>query len=238
MSQYPVRMEWALPPAVSWPRFLRLLRKADPPRGWLEDAAALPDLRRRPLLLRWIAQHPKAPAHLRTTLLGRLPWRALAVIAQDPAAHPQARAQATERLKALWPALSLGERRSLAPLAPRALWPLIWRTPDRGVLAALLCHPRLSLETLQGLVQPPLRAGQLEALTASPWLGAAPLSHQVLGLLDQALREAPGELVLGHGAPWIKALDPTERLVAAAHLGHPPLRRACRTWAVPALPEE
>lgn len=238
MSQYSVRMEWALPPAVSWPRFLRLLRKADPPRGWLEDAAALPDLRKRPLLLRWIAQHPRAPAHLRTTLLGRLPWRALAAIAQDPAAHPQARAQATDRLKALWPVLTLGERRSLAPLAPRPLWPLIWRTPDRGVLTSLLNHPRLSLEALLGLLQPPLRPWQLDALATSPWLGSAPLSHQVLDLLDQALREPACELVLGHGAPWIKALEPPERLVAAAHLGHAPLRRACRTWAVPALPEE
>ena len=238
MGQYSVPMEWALPPAVTWPRFLRLLRKADPPRGWLEEAAALPDLRKRPLLLRWIAQHPKAPAHLRTTLLGRLPWRALAAIAQDPAAHPQARAQATDRLQNLWGGMTLGERRSLAPLVPRPLWPLVWKTRDAGVLAALLTHPRLSLETLLGLVQPPLRPHQSEALAASAWLGATPLSHQVLGLLDRALQDGTSDLVLGHGAPWIKALDPQERLLAASRLTHPALRRACRTWAVPALPEE
>ncbi len=238
MGQYSVRMEWALPPAVSWPRFLRMLRKADPPRGWLEEAAALPDLRKRPLLLRWIAQHPKAPAHLRVRLLGRLPWRGLASIALDASAHPQARAQATERLQALWPVLSLGERRSLAPLAPRPLWPLIWRTPDPGVLGHLLRHPQLSLEALLSLVQRPLRPWHLEALVGSPWVGAAPLSHHVLRLLDLGLQEGVEGLVLGHGAPWIKALEPTERLLAAAHLGHPALRRACRTWAVPALPEE
>ena len=70
-----------------WPRFLRLLRHPEPPRGWLEAAAELPELQKRPLLLRWIAQHPKAPAHLRARLLGRLPWRALAAVAADAAAH-------------------------------------------------------------------------------------------------------------------------------------------------------
>lgn len=231
-------MEWALPPAVSWPRFLRLLRKADPPPGWLEEAAALPELRKRPLLMRWIAQHPKAPAHLRTGILGRLPWRALAAIAQDPAAHPQARAQSVDKLQHLWPTLTTGERRSLAPLAPRQLWPMIWRVRDPGVLAAFLHHPRLPLEHLMALVQPPLQPGHLEALTASPWLGAEPLGFQVLETLDRGLEEGLPGLVLGHAAPWIKALSPEARLRAASRLTHPPLRRVCRTWAVPAAPEE
>ena len=34
-------------PAASWPRFLRQLRHADPPRGWLEAAAEVPELRKR-----------------------------------------------------------------------------------------------------------------------------------------------------------------------------------------------
>ncbi len=231
-------MEWALPPAVSWPRFLRLLRKADPPRGWLEEAAAIPELRKRPLLLRWIAQHPKAPAHLRASLMGRLPWRALAAIAQDPAAHPQARALAAEKLHHLWRGLTLGERRSLASLSPRQLWPMIWRVRDEGVLGAFLRHPRLSLDHLLGLLQPPLRADQLEALTASPWRETEPLCLRVLEVLDAAMAEGQEGIVLGHGAPWIKALDPETRLLAASRMSHPPLRRACRTWALPSAPEE
>ena len=231
-------MEWALPPAVSWPRFLRLLRKTDPPRGWLEEAAAIPELRKRPLLLRWIAQHPKASAHIRASLMGRLPWRALAAIAQDPAAHPQARTMAVEKLQQLWQGLSMGERRSLAPLCPRPLWPKIWRVRDEGVLAAFLCHHHLSLELLIGLVQPPLHASHFEALMASPWREAEPLALQVLKALDAALVAGQEGLVLGHGAPWIKALGPDVRLLAASHLTHPPLRRACRTWAVPSAPEE
>ncbi len=231
-------MEWALPPAVSWPRFLRLLRKTDPPRGWLEDAAAIPELKKRPLLLRWIAQHPRASAHLRATLMGRLPWRALAAIAQDPAAHPQARTMAVEKLQNLWQGLTMGERRSLAPQAPRQMWPLVWRIRDEGVLTAFLGHPRLSLEHLLGLVQPPLHAPHFEALAASRWLEVEPLAVQVLVTLDVALVNGLEGLALGHGAPWIKALPPESRLLAASRLVHPPLRRACRTWAIPAAPEE
>lgn len=215
-----------------------MLRRADPPRGWLEEAAALPELRKRPLLLRWVAQHPKASAHLRATLLGRLPWRALAALAQDAAAHPQARSQAVERLQASWPGLTLGERRALAPLCPRQMWALVWRTREGGVLRAFLTHPRLDLEHLLNLIQPPLHPTHLEALANSRWLGAEPLAFQVLIALDQGLAGQAAGLVLGHGAPWIKSLAPEARLVAAGRLTHPPLRRACRTWAVPSAPEE
>ena len=55
---------WALPPDLPWPQFLRLLRRPEPPPGWLAAAADLPELQKRPLLLRWIAQHPMAPGPL------------------------------------------------------------------------------------------------------------------------------------------------------------------------------
>jgi hypothetical protein len=231
-------MHWAFPPAVPWPRFLRLLRQADPPRGWLEEAATLPELRKRPLLLRWVAQHPKAPAHLRSTLLARLPWRALAAIAQDAAAHPQARSQAVERLQSTWQGLTLGERRALAPLCPRQLWPQVWRVREAGVLRAFLNHPRLDLDHLIGLIQPPLHHAQLDALAGSRWLGMEPLAHQVLQAIDVGLCAEQDGLVLGHGAPWIKSLSPESRLLAAGRLAFPALRRACRTWAIPSGPEE
>jgi hypothetical protein len=170
--------------------------------------------------------------------MGRLPWRALAAIAQDPAAHPQARIQAVEKLQYLWQGLTMGERRSLAPLAPGQIWHLIWRVRDEGVITALLCHPRLSMEALVTLIQPPLLPVHFEALSTSRWLGAEPVSMQVLLVLDAALAEGQEGLALGHGAPWIKALAPESRLVMASRLIHPPLRRACRTWAVPSAPEE
>ena len=216
---------WALPPDLPWPRFLRLLRQPDPPRGWLEAAADLPELKKRPLLLRWIAQHPKAPAHLRAQLLGRLPWRALAAVASEAAAHPQARQQATEKLQQQWPALTIGERRSLAMQVPRPLWPLVWRTPSASVLLALLQHPKLGLEALVALIQPPLRPAQAEALAASRWREAGPVADQVLRALDQTLLLPDSGLVLGHAAPWIKALDAETRILAASRTLTPALRR-------------
>jgi hypothetical protein len=202
-----------------------MLRQADPPRGWLEAAADLPDLKKRPLLLRWIAQHPKAPAHLRSGLLARLPWRALAAVASDAAAHPQARQQATEKLTQLWAVMTTGERRSLALHAPRPLWPLVWRTPDRGVLGAFLQHPKLGLEALVALVQPPLRPPQAEALAASRWREAGPLAEQVLRALDHSLGLPDSGLALGHAAPWIKALDEEARILAASRTLTAALRR-------------
>ena len=216
---------WALPPDLPWPRFLRLLRQADPPRGWLESAADLPDLKKRPLLLRWIAQHPKAPAHLRARLMGRLPWRALAAVAADAAAHPQARQQAVEKLQQLWAGMTTGERRSLALHAPRPLWPLVWRSPAPSVLAAFLQHPKLGLEALVALIQPPLRPSQAEALAQSRWIEASPVAEQVLLALDRSLALPDSGLALGHAAPWIKALDEEERILAASRLLTPALRR-------------
>ncbi len=221
----PSPIPWTLPPAVPWPRFLRLLRHPEPPRGWLEAAAELPELQKRPLLLRWIAQHPKAPAHLRARLLGRLPWRALAAVAADAAAHPQARQQATEKLQQLWAGMTTGERRSLALHAPRALWHLIWPCPSTDVLASFLQHPKLSLEALTALIQPPLRPPQAEALATSRWRELVPVAEQVLQALDRTLPLPDSGLVLGHAAPWIRALDDETRILVASRTLTPALRR-------------
>ena len=221
----PPPVHWGLPPEIPWPRFLRLLRNAEPPRGWLEAAAELPELAKRPLLLRWIAQHPKSPAPLRSRLMARLPWRALAAVAGDAAAHPQARQQATEKLQQQWTTMTVGERRSLALHAPRQLWSQVWRSPSESVLTAFLQHPKLGLEPLQALIQPPLRPAQVEALAASRWREASPVAEQVLRVLDLSLSLPEAGLALGHAAPWIKALDEESRLLLASRLVMPALRR-------------
>ncbi|MBK9796492.1 MAG: hypothetical protein IPP58_08325 [Holophagaceae bacterium] len=222
---HPYPTPWALPPDLPWPRFLRLLRQPDPPRGWLEAAADLPELKKRPLLLRWVAQHPKAPAHLRSRLLSRLPWRALAAVAADAAAHPQARQVATEKLQQQWPTLTTGERRSLAIHAPRQLWSLVWKAPTTSVLSAFLLHPKLGLDGLVALIQPPLRPVQADALAASRWRELEPVAEQVLQALDRSLALPDSGLVLGHAAPWIKALDEEARVLAASRILTPALRR-------------
>jgi len=228
-------VEWSLPPEIPWPQFLRMLRHPAPPRGWLEAAAELEDIRRRPLLLRWIAQHRKAPEALRARLLLRLPWRALVAVADDPAAHPKARSMAAERLQVLWVGMSLGERRSFAHRAPRPMWPLVWKIRDTGVIHAFLQHPRLSLEHLLGLLQPPLLPAHMDALAQSKWRELEPVAHQVLQAMDRSLAMPECPLVLGQAVPWIKALNEGERIVAAARLTHAALRRMTRSPRVSQL---
>ncbi|HJU83271.1 MAG TPA: hypothetical protein VJ600_03600 [Holophagaceae bacterium] len=221
-------MDWLLPPDIPWPKFLRLLRRPDPPPGWLETVARLEEMRRRPLLLRWVAQHPKAPAHLRSTLLARLPWRALAAIAHDAAAHPQARAQATERLQILWPVMSTGERIALAMHAPRPLWRLVWRVPDSRVIANLMHNPRLSPDLLAGLFHAPLTPFQAEALAVAPWRESPTFALRVLELMDETFRHPANALVLGQALRWILVLEAEEAIHAASRMAHPPLRRLVR----------
>lgn len=224
---------WLLPPQLSWPQFLRQLRRPAPPHGWLEAAAELPEVRKRPMLLRWIAQHPRAPAHLRNRLLPALPWRALVAIGGDAAAHPQARSHAMERLRTQWPVMTMGERRSLAALAPAPLWPAIWKVRDARVLAAFLQNPRLTGTALEALVQAPLTPAQAEALQASRWRELIPVAFRVLEALDRSLANPESGLVLGLAAPWIIALPPEARLAVSTRLTHPALRRMARAWARP-----
>ncbi len=233
-----VFVTWPLPPAIEWPRFLRLLRNPAPPPGWLEAAAELEELQKRPLLLRWIAQHPKAPAHLRARLLPRLPWRALAAVALDASAHPQARAFATERLQNIWPGLTMGERSALAPLAPKALWRLIWKVPNAGVIQAFLQNPRLHESGLLALFQAPLMPTQLAALEVSTWREQEAVALRILQLLDEMLLLPEPQVVLGNAAHWIKVLEPEARLRASTIILHPALRRLVRAHSVAGTKEE
>ncbi len=231
-------MDWLLPPEIPWPQFLRLLRHPAPPKGWLEAAASIQDIQRRPILLRWIAQHRKTPDHLRLQLMARLSWRPLASIAEDPTAHPKARSVAIERLQVMWTGMSTGERRSFAHHAPHPMWPMIWKVRHTGVIQAFLQHPRLGWEQLVAMIQPPLICTHADALVQSKWRQIQPVAIQVLWAMDRTFPVPDCTLVLGHAAPWIKALSMEERLVAAARLTHPPLRRMTRAWALPELDPE
>jgi hypothetical protein len=213
---------------MPWPQFLRLVRHPAPPPGWLEQAAEIKEILKKPMLLRWLAQHPKAPPYLRNRLLPALPWRALAAIATDASAHPQARAHANERLAFLWTGMTMGERRSLAPLAPPKLWPVIWKVRDARVLAALLVNPLFGHEALVRLIPPRLTPFQMEALQQSHWRESVAVAGLVLQALDAGLAEPESGLVLGMAAPWILALPEDDRLVIATRLTHPALRRMVR----------
>lgn len=224
-------VEWSLPPRLPWPQFLRLLRHPSPPKGWLEEAAEIPEVRKRPALLRWIAQHRKASAHLRVSLLPRLSIQGLCDVSDDASAHPQARAMALERLQSRWNTLSLGERRAMALRAPRPLWPGFWKVPELAVLERFLQNPKLNVESVLALIQAPLSPVQAEALARSSWRKILPVAHHVLQVVDQTLRHPEGALVLGHAAPWIRSLNAEERQSAIAQVVHPVLRRMLRASA-------
>jgi hypothetical protein len=81
------------------------------------------------------------------------------------------------------------------------------------------------LETLTALIQPPLRPAQAEALAASRWQESGPVAEQVLQALDRSLALPDSGLVLGHAAPWIRALDEESRILAASRVLTPTLRR-------------
>lgn len=221
-------MHWPLPPDIPWPQFLRLLRQPSPPKGWLEAAADLEEVSRKPLLLRWIAQHRKAPAHLRLRLLGRMNATLLAAIAEDASAHPQARSLCMEKLQATWTGLTIGEKKALARHLPRPLWPLVWRTVNIQVIGAFLEHPRLGLEMLLSLIQAPMRAEHAEALLCSRWRELIPVASQVIQAMDKTFALPECNLVLGHAAPWIRILPEDERIYTASRLVHPSLRRMTR----------
>lgn len=94
-----------------------------------------------------------------------------------------------------------------------------------SVVDAFLQHPRLGLEVLLTMIQPPLRSMQAEALAASRWRETGPVAEQVLQALDRSLALPDSGLVLGHAAPWIRALDEETRVFAASHILTPTLRR-------------
>lgn len=146
---------------------------------------------------------------------------------------------ATERLQVLWGGITMGERRPFAMHAPRQLWPNIWKVRDARVIGSFLLHPKLGYEALVALIQPPLSPEHSEALVRSRWLEILPVAHQVIWAMDRTFRGPDCPLVLGHAAPWIKALPMEERLVASARIAYPPLRKMTRAWALPEMePEE
>jgi hypothetical protein len=176
------------------------------------------------MLLRWIAQHRSAPVHLRTRLISRLPWRALASIAWDSSAHPQARAQSVERLQTLWTGLTIGERRSFAAIAPRQMWPMVWKVKDVDVISAFLRHPKLGLEMLASLVLPPISQAHLEALQKSSLSDYAPIIKQVIMAIDQSLQLPGHGLALGVAVTWLQKLDGSDLLQIYHMLNHPLLK--------------
>jgi hypothetical protein len=119
------------------------------------------------------------------------------------------------------------------------MWGLVWKVRDLGVIYAFLQHPKLGTEPLVAMIQPPLMPTHADALARSKWREIAPVAHQVLHAMDRTFQMPEPGLVLGQAAPWIKALSMEDRLLAAARMSYPPLRKMTRAWALPEVePEE
>jgi hypothetical protein len=118
-------------------------------------------------------------------------------------------------------------------MAPRQIWPAIWKVRDAGVIASFLQHPKLGLDHVVALIQPPLLPTHLDALSASKWRAACPVAFQVLDAMDKSFQFPEPPIVLGQAAPWIKVLSEEERVLAASRMTHPPLRLMTRAGRSP-----
>ena len=114
-------------------------------------------------------------------------------------------------------------KRCPRPITDRAVEIELGRT--KRVLAAFLQNPKLGMDPLVALIQPPLRPPQVEALATSRWREVRPVADQVLRALDRTLALPDSGLALGHAAPWIKAMDEDARILAASRILTPALRR-------------
>ena len=130
-----------------------------------------------------------------------------------------------ERLQVLWAGLTAGERRTFAAMAPRQMWPMVWKVRDSGVIAAFLQHSKLGLETLVNLIQPPINQAHVEALLRSHLSKYSPIAKQVISAIDQSLRLPGHGLALGMATPWMHSLAEDDLHQLHTQWKHPLLKR-------------
>lgn len=123
---------------------LRALRSPHCPADMVEQLAAnrrvLSLVRVLPVLL----SHPKCPRHFALDAIPRLGWRDLITVANRPQTPSAIRRHAERRVVERLPQLTLGERRSLARLAPGLVRSALLRDRDPRCIAALLDNPKMT----------------------------------------------------------------------------------------------
>jgi hypothetical protein len=134
------------------PEMIALLHRAVTP-ALLEGVASTPPWSERPRVLGAIVLNPKAPRILAQRLLPYLFWRDLADVAVSPRVEGGVRARAEGTLKEKVVELRLGEKITLARLAPPSVLRLLLAESDAKVLDAALLNPRLREADLVSLVQ-------------------------------------------------------------------------------------
>jgi hypothetical protein len=102
-----------------------------------------------------LASHPNMPRVLALELVHLLFWRDLLRVSENPKLHAHVRRAAEELLREGVEVLSLGEKISLARLAPRGIIRTIRQETEPKVVEALLQNPRLMEEDILVMVSRP-----------------------------------------------------------------------------------
>jgi hypothetical protein len=172
-------------------------------------------------LRRDLALHRAAPQPLALALLGTLYWRDLVAAGLDVRLRPVVRRAADQRLIDRLPALSVGEKASIARSASQRVLQVLRADPTPRVIAALLDNPRLVESDLI-----PLAAGE----TTRPQVLSVLIAHRKWGSrypVRAAVvrnRHTPLALALQH-LPMLKKAD-LRAVAADTHLPLSLRRRA------------
>lgn len=133
-------------------QLIELLHRAVP-AAFLESVAATSPWSERPRVLGAIVLNPRVPRLLAQRLLAYLYWRDLADAAVSPRVEGGVRVRAEGLLKDKLVELRLGEKITLARLAPASVLRLLLHESDRKILDAALLNPRLRESDLVPAVQ-------------------------------------------------------------------------------------
>lgn len=134
------------------PDMIALLHRAVPV-AFLERVAQTPSWSERPRVLGAIVLNPKAPRTLAQRLVPYLSWRDLADVVSSPRVEGGVRARAEGLLKEKVVELRLGDKITLARLAPPSVLRLLLGESDAKILDAALWNPKLRESDLVSLVQ-------------------------------------------------------------------------------------
>jgi hypothetical protein len=163
---------------------LRLLRSPHCTARAVELLLVQPLVRRSRTVATLLVRHPACPRPFAWETLATLGWRDLLTVASDQRALPQVRRQAERKLAEKVRHLTLGERVSLARLAPRGLLPVLLTDAEPRCVAALLENPHFTEEDAVRLMATNPDPGACLELLHHPRWGRLP------GVVQAALHSA------------------------------------------------
>ncbi|MCS7181892.1 MAG: hypothetical protein NZ869_02125 [Thermoanaerobaculum sp.] len=122
---------------------VRALRSPFCSTAFVETLAASPWVLSRQRIVLALVRHPACPRTFAARALPLLGWNDLLAVAADPRAAMPVRQQAQNKLLERLPALTVGEKVSLARKAPPSVILCLLQEEDPRVVGALLDNPKL-----------------------------------------------------------------------------------------------